>query len=107
MISYMVVEGEDISSQEEGVMKEPTKDGWWKPRSIYRSFFGSGVLTVGVIAIVCLVVVVICHLFETPTPEVNVLWYTYAHAGIILLMVLLFMGVALAHCRGKIIFRTS
>ena len=28
MISYMVVDGEIISSQEEGVMKESTKDGW-------------------------------------------------------------------------------
>ena len=37
-------------------MIEKVKDGWRKPRSIYRSFFGSGVLTVGVIAIVCLMV---------------------------------------------------
>ena len=78
----MVVEGEDISSQEEGVMKEPTKDGWRKPRSIYRSFFGSGELTVGVIAVVCLVVVLVCHLFETPSPEASALRYTYANAGI-------------------------
>lgn len=54
-------------------MNKPTKDGWRKPRSIYRSFFGSGVVTVGVIAIVCLVVVLVCHLFETPTLEANVL----------------------------------
>lgn len=32
-------------------MKE-TKDGWRKPRGICRSFFGSGVLTVVVIAVV-------------------------------------------------------
>ena len=51
--------------------KELIKDGWRKPGSIYRSFFGSGVLTVGVIAIVCLVVVVVCHLFETPPLEAN------------------------------------
>jgi len=71
-------------------MNKPTKDGWRKPRSIYRSFFGSGVLTVVVIAVVCLVVVLVCHLFETPPPEVNALRYTYAHAGIIVAIILLF-----------------
>ena len=71
-------------------MKEVGTDGWRKPRSSYRSFFGSGELTVGLIAIVCLVVVVVCHLFETPPPEVNALRYTYAHAGIIVAIVLLF-----------------
>ena len=71
-------------------MVEKVKDGWRKPRSIYRSFFGSGVSTVGVIAVVCLVVVLICHLFETPPPEVNALRYTYAHAGIVVASVLLF-----------------
>ena len=73
-------------------MNKPTKDGWRKPRSIYRSFFGSGVLTVVVITVVCLVVVLVCHLFETPPPEVNALRYTYAHVGIIVLVVLLFKG---------------
>jgi hypothetical protein len=57
-------------------MIEKAKDGWRKPRSIYRSFFGSGVLTAGVIAVVCLLVVLVCHLFETPPPEVNALRYT-------------------------------
>ena len=71
-------------------MVEKVKDGWRKPRSIYRSFFGRGVPTVGVIAVVCLVVVLICHLFETPPPEVNALRYTYAHAGIVVASVLLF-----------------
>ena len=71
-------------------MIERTKDGWRKPRSIYRSFFGSGVLTAGVVLIVCLAVVLVCHLFETPPPEVNALRYTYAHAGIIVTITLLF-----------------
>ena len=64
-------------------MIEKAKDGWRKPRSIYRSFFGSGVLTAGVVLIVCLAVVLVCHLFETPPPEVNALRYTYAHSGMI------------------------
>ena len=57
-------------------------DGWCKPRSIYRSFFSSGVLTAGVVLIVCLAVVLVCHLFETPPPEVNALRfleYTQSH----------------------------
>ncbi len=54
-------------------MKEVNADGRGKPRSIYQSFFGSGVLMVVVIAVVCLVVVLVCHLFETPTLEANVL----------------------------------
>ena len=73
-------------------MIEATKDGWRKPRSIYRSIFGSGVLTVGVIAIVCLIVVVVCHLFETPPQEVNALRYTYAHAGIIVAVASMIFG---------------
>ena len=64
-------------------MIEKAKDGWRKPRSIYRSFFGSGVLTIGVIAVVCLVLVLVCHLFEMLPPEVNALRYTYAHGGMI------------------------
>ena len=82
-------------------MIERTKDGWRKPRSIYRSFLGSGALTVGVIAIVCLVVVLVCHLFETPTPEVNALRYTYAHAGIIVAIALL-VNVIEPICQGLI-----
>ena len=78
------------SLYEGNLMRVVNSDGWRKPRSIYRSFFGSGVLTVGVIAIVCLIVVVVCHLFETPPPEVNALRYTYAYAGIVVVIVLLF-----------------
>ena len=64
-------------------MKELIEDGWRKPRSAYRSFLGGGVLTVGVIAIVCLSFVLVCHWFETPTPEANALRYTYAHSVMI------------------------
>ena len=83
-------------------MNMQTKDGWRKPRSIYRSFFGSGVLTVGVIAIVCLVVVVVCHLFETPPPEVNALRYTYAHAGIIVAVASMVFGFTAIHVTLKL-----
>ena len=56
-------------------------DGWCKPRSIYRSFFSSGVLTAGIVFLVCLVVMLVCHLFETPTQEANALRCTDAHHG--------------------------
>ncbi len=94
-----------MSSRLEGnwnVMKETKTDGWRKPRSIYRSFFGSGVLTVGVIALVCLVVVVVCHLFETPTPEVNALRYTYAHVGIIVAVASMIFGFTAIHVTLKL-----
>ena len=42
-------------------MNKSITDGRLKPRSICRSFFGSGELTVGVIAVVCLLVVLVCH----------------------------------------------
>ncbi len=83
-------------------MIEKAKDGWRKPRSIYRSFFGSGVLTIGVIAIVCLVVVLVCHLFETPPPEVNALRYTYAHAGIIVAIASMIFGFTAIHVTLKL-----
>ena len=83
-------------------MKKLIEDGWRKPRSIYRSFFGSGVLTVGVIAIVCLVVVLVCHLFETPPPEVNALRYIYAHAGIIVAIASMVFGFTAIHVTLKL-----
>lgn len=83
-------------------MKGPTKDGWRKPRSIYRSFFGSGVLTIGVIAVVCLLVVLVCHLFETPPPEVNALRYTYAHSGMIVAIASMIFGFTAIHVTLKL-----
>ena len=67
-------------------------DGWCKPRSIYRSFFSSGVLTAGVVFLVCLAVVLVCHLFETSTPEANALRYTYAHSGMIVAIASMIFG---------------
>ena len=83
-------------------MKELIKDGWRKPRSIYRSFFGSGVLTIGVIAVVCLLVVLVCHLFETPPPEVNALRYTYAHSGMIVAIASMIFGFTAIHVTLKL-----
>ena len=62
-------------------MNELINDGWCKPRSIYRSFFSSGVPTAGVVSLVCLAVVLVCHLFETPAPEANAFRCTDAHHG--------------------------
>ena len=43
-------------------MNSVQPDGWCKPRSIYRSFSSSGMLTAGVVFLVCLAVVLVCHL---------------------------------------------
>lgn len=77
-------------------------DGWCKPRSIYRSFFSSGVLTAGVVLIVCLAVVLVCHLFETPPPEVNALRYTYAHSGMIVAIASMIFGFTAIHVTLKL-----
>ena len=83
-------------------MKERIEDGWCKPRSIYRSFFSSGVLTAGVVLFVCLAVVLVCHLFETPPPEVNALRYTYAHSGMIVAIASMIFGFTAIHVTLKL-----
>ncbi len=83
-------------------MKEPTNDGWRKPRSIYLSFFGSGVLTVCVIAVLCLVVVLVCHMFETPPPEANVLRCTCAYAGVVVVIASMIFGFAAIYVTLKL-----
>ena len=83
-------------------MKELIKDGRRKLRSIYLSFFGSGVLTVGVIAVLCLAVVLVCHIFETPPPEANVLRYTYAHAGVVVAIASMIFGFTAIHVTLKL-----
>ena len=83
-------------------MNMQTKDGWRKPRSIYRSFFGSGVLTAGVVLFVCLAVVLVCHLFETPPPAANALRYTYAHSGMIVAIASMIFGFTAIHVALKL-----
>ena len=43
-------------------------------------------------AVIFLAVVLVCHLFETPTPEANALRYTYAHSGMIVAIASMIFG---------------
>ena len=46
-------------------MNTEKTDGWCMPRGIDRGFFRGRALRVGLVFLLCLAVVFVCHLFET------------------------------------------
>lgn len=83
-------------------MKREEQDGWRRPENIYRSLLGSGMLTVCMVMVACAVIVLVCHLYETPAPEANMLRYAYAHGGMIVAVVSMLFGFTAIHVTLKL-----
>ena len=83
-------------------MKMQGDDGWRRPENIHRSLWVSGMFAMGVVVAVCITTVLVCHVFETPTPEANLLRYAYAHGGMIVAVVSMVFGFTAIHVTLKL-----
>lgn len=83
-------------------MNMQRQDGWRRPENIYRSLLTSAALTMGVVMVACAVTVLVCHAFETPAPEANLLRYAYAHGGMIVAVVSMVFGFTAIHVTLKL-----
>ena len=83
-------------------MKMQGHDGWRRPENIHRSLWVSGMFAMGVVVAVCIAAVLICHVFETSAPEVNILRYAYAHGSMIVAAVSMVFGFTAIHVTLKL-----
>lgn len=83
-------------------MRMQGQDGWRRPENIYRSLLTSAVLTMGAVLVACIVVVLVCHVFETSVPEANFLRYAYAHSGMIVAVISMAFGFTAIHVTLKL-----